>query len=116
MKKIAIYATDGTNSLIDSETNKIAIIGFQYIDDSEQFLPESKERKVKMVELFFDSNYSDYWYFGEDEKLLFNYISERRKSFEKELYREVTKVSEIRYQVFLNHITSTWSGKKLGFF
>lgn len=116
MKKIAIYASDGTNSLIDSETQRIAIIGFQYIDDSEQFLSDGRDRKVKMVELFFDTNFSDYFFFSEDKKLLFNYISERRKSFERKLYREVTKTPGIDYNVFLNHVTSCWSGFMLGFF
>jgi len=116
MKKIAIYASDGTNSLIDSETQKIQIMGFQYLDESEQYLSQGRSQKVKMVELFFDTNFSDNWFFDESGELIFNYISERRKSFERKLYREVTKTSGIDYNVFLNHITSCWSGYKLGFF
>lgn len=116
MKKIAIYASDGTNSLIDPETQKIAIIGFKHYDSYEHYLPDEKIRPLKKIELFFDTDFSDYFFFSEEGKLLFNCISERRKRFERKLYQEATKVAGIDCNVFLNHIAANWSGFKLGFF
>ena len=115
MKKLGIPATDGKNHFIDDSTGQIAVIGFQWIDNSREFLSKGRDRKVKLIELFYDSADSDFWYFGEDGELLFNHISERRDGFVLKIYREVTKSPRININVFLNMITSCWSGYKLGY-
>ncbi len=114
MKKLGIPGSDGKNHVIDPSTGQIAVIGFQYVDNSRQFLPDKIHRKVRLVELFYDSADSDFWYFGEDGALLFNCISEKRSGFVLKIYREVTKSPGIDINTFLNITTSCWSGYILG--
>lgn len=116
MKKIAIYASDGTNHLIDSDLQQIAIMGFKYDDKSRMFLPDGKSEPLTLVELFFDTNYSDYWYFDGKGKLAYNYINERRKGFILRMYKDCTKTAGVDLNIFLSTITACYSGFMLGFF
>lgn len=115
MKVIGIPASDGKNHVIDESTGQIAIIGFQRIDHSRQFLPDGRSQRIILVELFYDSNYSDEWFFSTSGKLLYNHVNALRGGFVLKLYKEVTKSPGIDINVFLNMITSCWSGYKLGY-
>jgi len=117
MKTTSIYASDGTNHLIDGDTQQIAIIGTLSESKSRRLLPDGKAQSLTVVELFFDTSDSDFWYFDAKEgKLIFNYVHERRKAFILKYYRDCTKSPGVKLGVFLNMITSCYSGHMMGFF